>query len=202
MEINEIKNSGLLELYVSGALNPTENQWVAIALEKHPELQVELRAIENVYEQIAMASAVQIDPTIKPIFLASVNYQERIANGEQPTSPPLLNSKSTQHDFEPWLSRPDLQEPAEYDSMHGYIIGHDTSRTTMIVWLKQGAPPEVHTDEIEKFLILEGTCDITIGDQVHSMKAGDSMEIPLHISHHLQVTSDFRCKVILERAAA
>ena len=62
--------------------------------------------------------------------------------------------------------------------------------------------PEIHTKEYERFLIIEGTCDIKIGDDVFHLKAGDYKEIPLFIEHSLIVTSDIPCKVILQRVAA
>ena len=38
--------------------------------------------------------------------------------------------------------------------------------------------------------------------QDQGLKAGDTVVIPLHISHRVEVTSDTPCKVILERKAA
>ena len=64
------------------------------------------------------------------------------------------------------------------------------------------SPIEVHTNELESFLILEGTCDITIGEEVHHLVTGDFISIPLHIGHSLIVTSNIPCKVILQRVAA
>ncbi len=60
----------------------------------------------------------------------------------------------------------------------------------------------MHTHELEKFLILEGTCDITIEDEVYSLKAGDFLSIPLYNKHDVKVTSLNPCKAILQRIAA
>ncbi|MBK8606437.1 MAG: hypothetical protein IPN82_06270 [Chitinophagaceae bacterium] len=35
------------------------------------------------------------------------------------------------------------------------------------------APQEVHDDEHERFLILEGTCDIVVGNNIHQLVPGD-----------------------------
>jgi mannose-6-phosphate isomerase-like protein (cupin superfamily) len=55
---------------------------------------------------------------------------------------------------------------------------------------------------MEHFLIVEGTCDITIGDKVHHLVPGDYLSIPLYIDHDVKVTSITPCKVILQRVAA
>lgn len=202
MELNEILESGLLELYVIGDLSEKENQMIENALIQFPSLKQEIHEIEKTFEAYALAHATEVPATAKPMLLTLNNYNERLAQGEIPQNPPVLNQESKVSDYQEWLDRADLQEPDEYDSMAGRIIGANEDKTTMIVWLKEGAPPEVHTDEIEKFLIVEGTCDITIGENKHSLKAGDYLEIPLFISHHVQVTSSMRCKIILERYAA
>ena len=69
-------------------------------------------------------------------------------------------------------------------------------------WLKDYAPQEVHDDEHEKFLIIEGTCDIIVGNEINQLVAGDYFAIPLHKNHIIKVTSSQPCKVILQRVAA
>ncbi|MBI3519835.1 MAG: cupin domain-containing protein [Bacteroidetes bacterium] len=86
--------------------------------------------------------------------------------------------------------------------MYAKIIGYTPEVTTTIAWIKKMTPFEIHHNELERFLILEGTCDITIGEEVHHMSAGDFIAIPLYIGHSLIVTSDIPCKVILQRVAA
>jgi mannose-6-phosphate isomerase-like protein (cupin superfamily) len=74
--------------------------------------------------------------------------------------------------------------------------------TTAVVWLEHGAPPETHTNELEKFLIVEGTCNIIVDGRDHHLKPGDLFNIPLHLSHTVLVTSSITCKIILQRVAA
>jgi mannose-6-phosphate isomerase-like protein (cupin superfamily) len=64
------------------------------------------------------------------------------------------------------------------------------------------APQELHHDEHEKFLIVEGSCTISVEDKSYDLVAGDFLQIPLHKKHHVTVTSSIPCKVILQRAAA
>lgn len=200
MSLEHIRNEALLERYVIGDLSIQEIEMLEKALLEMPNLKVELQEIEKTFEVYAQANAIEPDPTTKPFLMAFLNYTERLKAGEQPSLVPALNENSKIEDYIEWLERPDLQAPKDYDAMHGYIIGHTEERTNVIVWLKFGAPDETHTDEHEKFLIIEGTCNIVLDDkEVHPLKPGDYFAIPLHISHRVEVTSDTACKVILER---
>jgi mannose-6-phosphate isomerase-like protein (cupin superfamily) len=60
----------------------------------------------------------------------------------------------------------------------------------------------VHDNEFEKFLILEGSCTITIEEEAHHLVPGDYLAIPLHKSHQVTITSEIPCKIILQRVAA
>lgn len=202
MTHKELVESGLLEAYAIGEISNEHQLLIEKAIQTDPSIKNELKEIELALENYAKAHAVAPDPTVFPMLLAVKDFTERMQNGEQPKPVPFLSPSSKIEDYEEWITRDDLQEPSEYDSMHGKIIGSDEEKTTLIVWLKDGAPDETHTDEYEKFLILEGTCDITIGENIHSLKAGDFLAIPLFINHRVEVTSQMRCKVILERAAA
>lgn len=202
MSIEKIRESGLLELYIIGDLEEVEVKLVEDTIEKYPILKQDLQEIEITLERYALQHAIEPPATVKPMMFAVLDYTQRMEAGEAPSSPPALHRGSKISDFSEWLDREDLQEADDYDAMHGKIIGASEERTTLIVWLRYGAPDEVHTDEIEKFLVVEGTCNITIGDTVHSLRAGDNLAIPLFINHRVEVTSSFPCKVILERAAA
>ena len=73
---------------------------------------------------------------------------------------------------------------------------------TAIVWIKEYAPQEVHDHEFEKFLVVEGSCNIIVEDKIHTLIPGDYFAIPLHKKHLVEVTSIIPCKVILQRIAA
>lgn len=195
--------SGILEAYVLGSLSADEHAEVSALCARNPEILAEIEAISAALEQIAFEQAVEPDPTSKPFYIATIDYLARIENGETPTFPPMLHDDSRMEDFAPWLDRPDMQMEGEMETaFHAKIIGYTPEQTTVIAWLKFGSPPEIHTKEYEKFLILEGTCDILIGETTHHLKAGDCLSIPLHISHSVTVTSSVPCKVILQRIAA
>ncbi|MBC7487313.1 MAG: cupin domain-containing protein [Cytophagaceae bacterium] len=202
MNPNEIRESGLLELYVSGALDKEEQLLVDLALKKYPELKPELENIELSLLNHAQHYAIKPHGVVKPLLLATLDYMERLKKGEAPCSPPMLHQHSIIADYNQWLKREDMVRPLDMDAMHARLIAHEPDKVTAIVWLRFGAPGEIHTKEYEKFLIVEGTCTITIGTAEHRLKAGDYLSIPLHINHYVTVTSPIPCKIILQRIAA
>lgn len=194
--------SGIMELYVMGHTSGEENARVEDMAARYPEIKQELEQIEMTLGDYAWQHAVAPDPTLKPFIMATIDYMERIGGGEIPAFPPELHAGSRIEDYHEWLQREDLQLQQPLREIQARIIGYTPQMTTAIVWIENGSPPETHTDEYEKFLIIEGTCNIIVGDTDNHLKAGDMFPIPLHISHTVIVTSDEPCKIILQRVAA
>lgn len=194
--------SGILDLYALGLTSAEENAAVEAMAALHPEVREELEQVSHALGAYAKAHAVEPDPTIKPFLMASIDYMERLAAGEQPGFPPQLHEGSSAGDYREWLEREDLQLQEPLSVISARIIGYTPEALTAIVWLERGTPPEVHTDEYERFLILEGTCNIIVDGADNHLKPGDVFFIPLHLSHTVVVTSGIPCKVILQRVAA
>ncbi len=194
--------SGILESYVLGMATVEEMAEVNLMAEQHDAIRNEINQISDALEQYALAHAIEPNATIKPFLLATLDYTDRIENGEAPTFPPELHEGALIQDYAAWLERDDMVLPAGFKDLHAKIIGYTPKAISAIVWIKEMAPQEVHDDEYEKFLIVEGSCDITIGNDVHHLVAGDYLAIPLHVNHSLQITSHVPCKVILQRIAA
>ncbi|RIJ34299.1 cupin domain-containing protein [Pontibacter oryzae] len=200
--IQDIIESGVLELYALGAASPGEVAQVERLAAEHPEVHQEINAISQAIERYAQAHAVQPCNTVKPLMLATIDYMERMKRGELPLSPPILTEKSRSQDFEKWLTRQDMRLPSDADAIFAKIIGYTPAATTAIVWIHGATDFEVHHDELERFLILEGACTITIAGEKHPLKPGDFFAIPLHVPHSVQVTSEEPCKAILQRLSA
>lgn len=198
----EFIESGILELYVLGETTEAENAEVEEMSARYEEIKQELLEISIVLENLAMETPVIPDPIIRPFLLATIDYSERLKRGEPFSSPPLLSSSSVIADYEPWISRSDMVPEEEAEDIFAKILSYTPQLITAIVWIREMAPQEVHDDQHEKFLILEGTCDIVIGELRYSLKRGDYLTIPLHKPHHVQVTSSIPCKVLLQRVAA
>ena len=195
-------NSGILELYVLGITTDEENVEITKFAEENIEIKEEIDSISKALQITSEAFAPEISPASKAMIMATIDYTERLKNGEEYTIAPLLNKKSTVSDFKTWINRPNMQVSDDYETIDAKIISASEEATTLIVWLKHGAPIEVHHKEYEHFLIVEGTCTITIGDEAHNLISGNYLSIPLFIGHSVTVTSDMACKIILQRVAA
>jgi len=201
-KIREYIESGILEMYVLGMTKPDESKEVESMAEQHREINEEINSIRNDIESYARSHSVEPPLTVKPMLMAMIDYADRMQKGEPASYPPPLTEKSQAKDYEPWLNRADMVPPDDYGAIHAKIIGYQPGATTAIVWLKYGVPPEVHHKEYETFLILEGECDLTIGERTQHLGPGSYLTIPLHVTHYVKVTSEVACKFILQRSAA
>ena len=193
--------SGILEIYVLGMASAEEVRQVEEMSYIHKEVKEKIEEISETLKAYAESYSKAPNPTIKPMIMASIDYEERLKSGEQPTFPPILNNNSTVEDYKEWTSRKDMVLPADFNDIYLKIIGYTPQASTAIAWLKSETPYEVHRDEHEKFLVLEGTCDIDIDGNIHSLIPGDHLSIPLHSGHVVRVTSQIPCKLILQRVA-
>lgn len=200
---DEFIASGILELFVWGGTSAEEEAEVRKMLALYPgRIGKEIREIGAALEKLAENSKIVPDPIIKPFLLAKIDYTDRMMAGEEFSSPPELSENSKISDYAPWISRSDMVMPEWADDVFAKILSFTPQLISAIVWIREMAPQEVHDDQYERFLILEGTCDITVGETVYSLKSGDYFQIPLHQDHIVKVTSAIRCKVILQRVAA
>jgi mannose-6-phosphate isomerase-like protein (cupin superfamily) len=179
-----------------------ENIEITHLSDTNAEIKNEIDAITNALISYAEKGVPALDPTIKPMFMAMMDYTKRLEAGEEVTHPAILNENSKVADYAAWLNRADIVAPADYDNIFVKIIGYDAKATTAITWIKEGTPYETHKNEYEKFLIVEGSCDIVTDAKVYSLAAGDYLNIPLHIRHEVKITSKIPCKIILQRIAA
>jgi len=200
--VQELIDSGLLDLYVLGQTTEPENLLVEQAAEVYPQIRLEIDAIGLSLQQYAMKHAVEPDPIIRPFLLATIDFSHRMKSGEEASIAPLLHENSVAEDYKCWLEREDMTSPEYADDVFAKILSYTPEAITAIVWLKHLAPQEVHDHEFERFLILEGTCDIQVEEETYHLVPGDYFQIPLHKSHQVIVTSPIPCKVILQRVAA
>jgi mannose-6-phosphate isomerase-like protein (cupin superfamily) len=200
--IKEYIESGILEIYVLGGATPEEIREVETMAAVHEEVRKEIKVIRDTLETYAMANPIPVNPLVKPLLMATIDYTERIKKGESIAFPPLLNEGSLIKDYAVWLNREDFILPSTSPDTYVIIIGHSSRVTTAIVWIKESTPVETHYREYERFLITEGSCNIIVGEKAYPLKPGDYFSVPLESAHYVQVTSEIPCKVILQRVAA
>jgi anti-sigma-K factor RskA len=86
MDLNELKASGILELYVLGLASPEEVNTVESFLVKDPGLRSELAEIENALEIYAKTTAVHPSPQTKADLLSKLNDKTPTSNSSSKNS--------------------------------------------------------------------------------------------------------------------
>ncbi|MEM6473033.1 MAG: cupin domain-containing protein [Planctomycetota bacterium] len=79
-------------------------------------------------------------------------------------------------------------------SGHCLLYGSDTAgaHSLSVAILRRGseAPLHVHSREDETFFVIEGQIDARVGDEHHTLGAGDSIFLPRGLKHRLLCLSD------------
>ena len=202
MDIRAYLDSGIVQLYILGYATEEECREFESLMNLHPEIANEFELHQQLLADVADENRFEPNPNLKPLMLATFEYIARLENGEEQSFPPILNEHSTIEDFQLWIERDDMIAPEDFEEVHAKIIAATPEMTCAMVWIKNMAPEEIHTDEYEKFLILEGSCTIVVGTEENKLVAGDYFAIPLFEDHKVIVTSEEPCVVILQRIAA
>ena len=96
MTREEIKKSGLLELYAMGTLDAIERKIVEEALEKHKDLRKELAEIEKSLLQYAQIHGVEPSPEVRKSIVENLRHKQEISKADR-------NNNQTRKGF-PWTS--------------------------------------------------------------------------------------------------
>lgn len=186
----------LVEHYVLGLLDAKTAQRVEAAAVNDPRIGELLSGLQAAMAHDAVDNASLPPTALKQNVLQAVQLEveKERASGR----PPLLHSHSTLTDYAKWTG-PEHVRPEGSGNMHYIPLDMSDDRQTALVWLEHEEPTEIHTDCVERFLIVEGTCDVTIGQDIHSLIPGNVLTIPMFIEHSVRVTSAIPCKAILQR---
>ncbi|MFZ1688286.1 MAG: cupin domain-containing protein [Flavobacteriales bacterium] len=199
-EAQELIASGKLEAFVLGTLPADERFAVLRASNTFPEVKEEITRLEEALERSAQSPSVSAGESLKANILGRLKGDAW--HQDTPGEPPILHAGSSRSDFAQWLDLPGMVAPETFDDPYFVPIGQTAQALTAVVWMRNGSPVETHTDCIEKFLILEGTCEIQLPDRVQKLQPGDKYSIPVHVPHTVVVTSSHSCKIIVQRVAA
>jgi len=188
MDIEKFIASGLLEEFVLGVISDENKKIVNDLAKQYPQVKEEILAIEESFEIYSTQYEMTPPPNLKAKIMDKINEEERLK------LPPLLTSTSPISDYDYWLGK--VKEPEQYESMHMEIIGEYESAKMVIAWIKEGEPDHSHDQYSEIFLIVEGSCTATIGDQTADYEVGDYVCFPIHVNHSYHVTSKMPMKVV------
>jgi len=192
--------SGILEAYVRDETTAEQNVEVRLMADMFSDIRNRLDKIFDEIENDALAHTTEPDPIVGPFVIATADYIGRLNKGEPFVIAPELSPSSTIAEYREFFERDDMVAPDDFENIFAKIISAIPDQLmTALVYLKKMAPQETHHDEFERFLILEGTCTITIEAENHYLEPGSYLQIPLHKKHHVVVTSLIPCKILLQR---
>ena len=165
--------------------SPDETALVENALTLHPQLLAEMDAVENALQKYLTTNTSQI---LKEKINSKIDFAEderkRLKNGEFY----FINKYS---DASLWRNSIDSLLPVQDESVFMKTLRDDEMGELYLIKTFDDVANEVHENELESFMVIEGTCSCYIGDKVYNLVTGDFIEIPLHTDHDVKVTSPF-----------
>lgn len=199
-DLNTYLESGILELYVAGSLPLEEALAVENMAVHHPEVQAEIVRLQVAVEQLWDIQPLAPPPALKARVLAEVAaLAERPFD---PARPPVLNVGARAEDYRFWVEQEGIVPPDHYENLFFIPVAMNEDGLTAVVWINGHVEEEMHDQAIEKFLVLEGSCQINIEGEMHQLKAGDYLAVPKFRWHIVDVTSEIACKLVVQRIAA
>lgn len=185
---------GTLELYVLGALSPAEMETVRQALDRDAALRAEVEELHQALEMVALLNSTPPPPELRAAIMADAH----IAG---PAGGPMcvIDDGTLTADLPQWIFAYPDPDPGAYENMHVAYLDCPPHLASALVWVKFYVTEEEHDECHEAFHILEGTCEVLVGDALRRMGPGESISIPLHTPHSVRVTSPFPCKAVVQR---
>lgn len=192
--------TGILNDYCLGLLNKEQQEQVEENMKLYPVIRVEVDAINSTLEQYATSYQSLPPENLKERIwkaLENCTKEERISLSDLPLLTKFSDSKN-------WLKlvKPLLIEKAAGQKFFIKVLRDDKEALQSLVWSSVDYPDEVHDDVQESFIVLEGSCECFIGEQVILMGPGDFMEIPMHTHHDVKLLSTYLMAIVQRRKIA
>lgn len=185
MNINEYIESGIIEDYCLGLLEPAEMQFVATNAQQHSEIKNAIASYEKVLIQYASAGITAgYLPKVKNSFLQTIEDLEQEAEISAENLP-LINKYS---EAGQWLKFVKSLLPAKLAKP--FLIHRLPAKDGVeqfVFWTSHNLPHETHDNEQESILLLEGCCRCFIDDKIIELQAGDFLSIPLYKQHNVEI---------------
>jgi len=189
--IHELFQSGIIEEYCLGIL-PDK---VALSFEKKmaeiPELKI---AVEQFQKNLKDPKLIDLSGRIWKQISQKVNS---IPVSEVPANSGILSRFTNLSDLKKEIGALTVPERDENITMIPFrnVLGFEQ----FLVRVRQFVPEETHSDLLESFFILEGTCTCYVGENQILLEAGGFLEIPMFKSHSVIITSEEPVMAILQR---
>lgn len=205
IDIKKYIESGVIEEYYLGILSDDKVSQLMQLSAQHREVKVymEAAAIANTM----FFTTIQKKPPLNclPAIQAGIQNNKLWAQAQLDNETKLLThfidiSRHTSVEkIEAVII--ELKPTAAYDNIFPTLLYGDEKRELVLVWVKDFVPLEEHPELDESFLVLQGTADCYIDEEVFHMVKGDFMRIPPECEHKVMVTSKTPAKAIRCRIA-
>lgn len=164
----------------------------------------EIQQTEDAILRFAAAHAVTPDPGLKNKILDKIKALNFNKNNRKPLSLdnlPILDETTNWMDWQEVIK--EIHPPEDFDGIYLHSLVSSPQRELFVAWVKEYVAEEVHTDIIESFVLLEGTCECHITDvdgnaRVVRMAAGDFITMRTGETHDVIITSLEPAKAILQ----
>jgi len=203
LNIAEYLESGIIEKYCLGLSSDEEAKELLILCKQYPEIEEYLQQTSGATQTYLAGYQKPVLARNKEIIKQSILENEAWANTQLSTeNNQLLEyisiSRTTDLEKVNELIK-NLTPPTDFDNIAVHNLYKDEKSELMLVWAKVIVPEEEHPHVDESFLMLEGTLDCYIDDEIIHMKKGDFMRIPPHSKHKVLITSSTPAKAIQSR---
>ena len=193
MELEQLINSGILEIYCMGAASEEEKAMVESLAASHEQVRDEIDSINEALVAYATASEKSTKRGLKEKILDAIFSQQL---------PPLLTERQS---IEWWINYLDalkINVPSDY-RIFLFDLPSDEKKISYAAWAKKGERvEESHSDEDEYLFMIKGSCTVTLDGETTKYHPGDLIYIPKGKTHLAIVISDEPMLVIGQRLAA
>ena len=165
---------------------------------------LEIQQTEDALNRFGAAYAVHPDEGIREKFLNKIRSLNSFKKNQRVLTLdnlPILDASSNWMEWQKVVS--DIKPPENYEGIHLHTLESNDQRELFVAWVKEYVEEEVHTDLIESFILLEGTCECHITDaqgnaRVVRMGVGDYITMQIGEIHDVIITSLEPAKAILQ----
>jgi mannose-6-phosphate isomerase-like protein (cupin superfamily) len=193
MNIQEYIGTGIIEQYCLCILAEDQMREVEALSSQYPAIRAEIQDIEGSLEGYARAYAqkppAELEETIW-LTLENLNKERQMDAADLP----VINQYT---DHKAWLGivKP-LIPPQLKEDRIVRVLRESDKIIQMLVVSRTHFDDEVHVEERESFIILEGECECTVGDKVFRLSPGGYTEIPLHTNHDVRVLTPYVAAIV------
>lgn len=176
-------------------------------LNEHPDSPISQEAVVQAEEDLihlANDYALAPPPDLRNKVLDKIRLLNQQKSQRQPlnlNNLPFLDESANLLDWQELTSN--IQPPEDFEDIYMHTLEENEERELFVAWVKEFIPEEVHTDVLESFLILEGSCTCYItgmdGQQrTIRLAEGDFYTMQIGEHHDLQITSSKPAKAIIQ----